>query len=766
MTYLLSWNGHSKMKRKDMWDWCVESKPDEAQIEAVIEENQDPKTNYHYYAAVRAVVNHGNLIIGIYDADSEPGKVLGCYYMTPCGNHHATKNGESWYQDKVMYLPIGGYSYYKDPGRVKWCWVDGQDDADAWINENELDDCMYGTIRNTLRRLDRIEAELSTIRRRNARERREQRISDWVHEIAYVPDGFEEWVEKTVFDDRHFAFWDKTEGKHSTRYHCTACGRVICGHGWKHGKEYECPLCAATVKVNKTRTWKDQTSRATFFYPCKNIRGRDRIAMITVYTTKRWRETGEITTRNPERILLIPMDGSGVDMDEIYYNSGCHTWSDRNSHGFRCAAGYLYLPNQTILRGTIYEDMLRPVAAAASRGWRLNYDYLMNKNGALKADLFEYLIKGGYRKMTEDLVNGRYIDGDIRWRGKTVDEVLQINGQSRARLRTADGNIKYLRWLQTAEVCGYKISDELIAWLAKNLSPTSVGGILNSSLLPRLSVEKIANYVRKQIKIGAPARNWFYGTKAEGLVQSWLDYLGMAKTLGLDLSRESVYKPSNLKDRHDELAEIIAFREREKQAKARAEELKKQAKDMEKKYPGVAPVCERIKKLYEWENEEYAVVVPSGAWDIMQEGVLLGHCSSRENENVYLERVEQETSYIMFLRKNKQKNAPWYTMEVEPGGNVIQLRTYGDDDGNHKYHDRGEAKAALNIWRKEIAKRLGQGEISKAQKSKEMLLKYWGDLQKNGNVIRGGYLKGSMLVDVLQADYKELNGELPKEEVG
>ncbi len=27
-------------------------------------------------------------------------------------------------------------------------------------------------------------------------------------------------------------------------------------------------------------------------------------------------------------------------------------------------------------------------------------------------------------------------------------------------------------------------------------------------------------------------------------------------------------------------------------------------------------------------------------------------------------------------------------------------------------------------------------------------------------------LKGALLVDVLQADYKELNGELPKENVG
>ena len=61
---------------------------------------------------------------------------------------------------------------------------------------------------------------------------------------------------------------------------------------------------------------------------------------------------------------------------------------------------------------------------------------------------------------------------------------------------------------------------------------------------------------------------------------------------------------------------------------------------------------------------------------------------------------------------------------------------------------------------------MDQGEITNALKSREMLLKYWNDLQKNENIIRGGYLKGSLLVDVLQADYKELNGELPEVAVG
>jgi hypothetical protein len=492
------------------------------------------------------------------------------------------------------------------------------------------------------------------------------------------------------------------------------------------------------------------------------MKGEDRVAMVTVYMSKRWGAEGEALTKSACRILLIPTDGSAVYENEIYYDHGCFTWSDINSCGFRTAAQYLYMPDERVLRGTVYEDMLRPVAAASARGWRLNYDYLMLADGSIKANAFEYLIKGGFKKLTAELASYRYDHSDVNWRGDKADEVLRMNGQSRARMRKADGGVKYARWLRTVEICGYKISDDTMEWLARNLTPTETAKFLKGDLCPPMSVEKIVNYVKKQMKLGAPARSWYYGTKAGALVQSWWDYLGMAKTLGLDLSLESVYKPKNLKERHDELAQIIAMQEREKQAKAKEEELRQQAKNMEAKYPQVAPTCARIRELYEWGDEAYTVVIPSGAWEIMQEGVLLGHCTSRGDQNIYLERIEQETSYIMFLRKAEKPDSPWYTMEVEPGGNVIQLRTYGDKEGE----DRAEAKAFLHKWRREIAKRLDRGELTKAQKSKEMLLKYWEGLKANGNIIRGGALKGKLLVDVLQADYQELNGNLPEESVG
>ena len=109
----------------------------------------------------------------------------------------------------------------------------------------------------------------------------------------------------------------------------------------------------------------------------------------------------------------------------------------------------------------------------------------------------------------------------------------------------------------------------------------------------------------------------------------------------------------------------------------------------------------------------------------------------------------------MFLRKSAHRTAPWYTMEVEPGGAVRQLRTYGDDEGT----DREEAKAFLKKWRREVAKRIGQSEREAAEISREKRLAEFEELRRNGNIIRNGKLAGKLLVEVLEADFREYNEE-------
>ena len=761
------------MKRKNLWAWLEANRPSEKTLKALAKAMQKEKNCYqHDYVAACAEVMDDNLVIGVYWG--KDGSPYGVYYMKPCGNHNYSKDGSSWLQEKLRYIPLGGYSWCQSPDHVKWFWLgEDEDTVHGWIRANdELEQADVWTGATAERRIDCIETNLSHLRAVKAKKRRIERITECVNRILIRPEGIDmSWIDNTVFGGKHYAFMDHTVGTKKDkvrRFYCSACGGTV-DAPWKHNKTETCPLCGATVKVAKTKTYRESYARVSYFYRDFDIKGRLALVMVTVNVKKVWRNGSEdVTWRTPRRLLTSPLDykwGNWRTQTAIYYNHG-GDWSDRKSDYFKTTAGYIYLPDPDVLKDTYYEDMLSPTVAIAERGWRINYDHLLMKDGNIVANVFEMLARGGYQKLTGELVRGYYYAEDRpNWMGKNADEVLGINGQSRARLRKLDGGTRMIRWLKTAEKCGYKLTDEELVWLSRSLDVDDVGKIMTHKHLPRMGITAIINYLRKQVKKGGIQRDYYRST-GQAAVALWLDYLDMAASMKLDLSRDSVYKPANLRERHDELAEIRAMKERERQAKADAERLRKQAKAMEDKYPGVAPVCAKIKEIYEWTGEGYSVLVPAGAWDIMQEGVLLGHCSAREDDNVYLDRIEQETSYIMFLRKNDRKDSPWYTMEVEPGGNVIQLRTYGDDDGKHKYHDRDEAKAALHIWRREIAKRLDQGDINKVQKSREMLIKYWEELQKNGNIIRGGYLKGALLVDVLKEDYKELNGELPEVAVG
>ena len=717
------------MKRKDLWSWLEANRPGEKTLKALAKAMQKEKNCYlHNHVAACAEVMDGNLVIGVYWG--EDGSPYGVYYMTPCGNHHYSKDGKKWTVDKLRYIPMGGYDWYSSPDTVKWFWLGTDEDTvHNWVSANDeirdADGSCHGTAE---RRIDVIEQNLTWVRAKNDRERRITRITDYVYRIMKAPEGIDpSWVTRTVFGGKHYAFMDHTTGNKKDkvrRFYCSACGGKV-DAPWKQHKTETCPLCGAVLKVSKTTCQRVQYERVSYFYRDFDIKGRLALIMVTVNVKKVWRNGNEdVTWSDPLRVLTSPLDwtwGKWATETFLYYNQ-YNGWSDRNSDYFQTAAGYIYLPDPDVLKDTYYEDMLRPTVAIAERGWRINYDHLLMKDGSIVAGVYEMLARGGYQRLTRELVRGFYYDDDRpNWKGKNADEVLGINGQARARLRKLDGGTRMISWLKTAEKCGYKLTDEELAWLSRSLDERDVNKIMTHKHLPRMGITAIINYLRKQVKKGGIPRDYYRST-GQAAVALWIDYLDMAASMKLDLSRDSVYKPASLRERHDELAEIRAMKEREKQARADAARLRKQAKAMEDKYPGVAPVCAKIKEIYEWVGDEYSVIVPAGAWDIMQEGLLLGHCSAREDDNVYLERIEQETSYIMFLRKNGKKDSPWYTMEVEPGGNVIQLRTYGDDDGKHKYHDRDEAKAALHAWRREIAERLGQGEITKAQKSREMLL--------------------------------------------
>lgn len=177
-----------------------------------------------------------------------------------------------------------------------------------------------------------------------------------------------------------------------------------------------------------------------------------------------------------------------------------------------------------------------------------------------------------------------------------------------------------------------------------------------------MSPEQIMNYVQRQQDTSYP------GKSASEVITQWRDYLAMCKRLGKRTNDEMVYRPRELKRRHDEAVEAIRKLDMIEEMKRNAEAKERRAKELREKYPGAEEILEEIAPRYEYENAEYKIIVPRHLTDIMSEGNALHHCVGSTDR--YFERIRDQETYICFLRRQEEPELPYYTIEVEPGGTI------------------------------------------------------------------------------------------------
>ena len=176
------------------------------------------------------------------------------------------------------------------------------------------------------------------------------------------------------------------------------------------------------------------------------------------------------------------------------------------------------------------------------------------------------------------------------------------------------------------------------------------------------------------------------------MFNTYEDYLSMAEKLGKDLSDPMVYRPRELKRRHDELVEAQRLQQDQEKAREAAEK-------MEERYPGSGTVLEEIKPVYEYEGEHFRIMVPGSFYEITMEGMALHHCVG--NTERYFDRILQHETYICFLRRMEEPGKAFCTLEVEPGGTIRQHRGMCDEEP-----DMEEIRPFLREWQKEIRKRM------------------------------------------------------------
>lgn len=559
-----------------------------------------------------------------------------------------------------------------------------------------------------LTRIKHKENDYNSNQRESKESRRLERIRNLMDKIPPLPEDFNEWIVKTASGDQDYAFYDKD----SERWSCTACGKGgnagkfkrQDGKKARHNDHITCPYCGKTIQA-KTRTHAIQlkTNAAVM----QNI-DSDRSVVRHLDIRITWEGRGHKVEKS-EAVRVFPLRNHKKLACDIYYNQSDrgfewnYPWDKRgcfdvkNPSNRRMTEEYLYPEGiEAALEGTCYEAWKRIFRQLAEAGKKLEYNRLMaTQDNKGLVNMVEYLFKGRFNRLLQETTRNigcwtcEYY-GPLYKDGETIEEVFNLSDrQIINRIRECDGGENAVRWMRWAEETGKKIDQETLGWLtSENIEMRSLSFVEN-----QMSPRQVMNYVKRQQAEG------YAGKSARAVLEQWADYLNMCRQKKKDTTDEMVYRPRELKRRHNELVEEMRKERMLEQLKRDEKATEEMARKMAEKYPGAEKILEEIRDKYEYQNEEYMMIVPRSLLDIAIDGSALHHCTGW-NERYY-ERIMQRETYICFLRRKAEPDIPYYTIEVEPGGTIRQHRSYLDEEPGVE-----EIRGFLREWQRKIKNRL------------------------------------------------------------
>lgn len=548
---------------------------------------------------------------------------------------------------------------------------------------------------DTMYAISRKEMEYSQQIRENTEENKNRRIKAMMEKAPELPDIKE--FAMMVDGNRQFAFWDKE----SSCWNSSCCDAPDIGKA-KHNDMVICKNCGKQVMVKKLVEKMESRQRIAVVQKMDDGMAVMRHCIADLYWNGR-PETDEkvlnIGVREGYRDILI----SGKSKQYYKVNSwrGETSWHEVGRYSSGCYEDE-YLYTETDIEGAINGAGLCEQGyifrMMANRIKMLNYRKLLITTKAARS-LIEYLYKGRYYKLMNETVGHisetgyRYGELDIN-----SDDVLNLKDRQKAlRLRDLNGGETMLLWLRYERVTNRRIDDDTLRWYEENhIRPYDLG-LLSTYMIP-MSPVQVMNYLIRQKKEQYKNRSY------KEIIEQWADYLSMAKVAKKDMTSDLVYKPRQLKRRHNEL---VAYKQKAKileEANRSDERREEFARKMAADFPNAEANLAKAKEKYSYRNEDYMIIVPERLIDIANEGAALHHCAGATNR--YYERIESRETYIVFLRRVSEPEIPYYTVEIEPNGTVRQHRSYMDEEPGIE-----EIRPFLREWQKEVKKRIKQEDM-------------------------------------------------------
>ncbi|CCZ93994.1 putative uncharacterized protein [Coprococcus eutactus CAG:665] len=558
-------------------------------------------------------------------------------------------------------------------------------------------------------------------RQQDLAEMRRRETAPWDDDMARVPEepkAFKRWVFHEAVSENYMIYtYSKTGAKEGW---CTYCERTVqLKEKPLHGKIGICPRCKREITYKSSGKI---NTLATDWYKVQLVQNIDGGIVVRHFEAKKcWKGTinAELYLREDTRTLI--MGGTKWQYSWELYKNIEHRWcrSDYRDYG-NWQRGRIYTGNMYHLSKTGLVHSSLPAV--------LNHNKKLTNAVAdwLDAERYdpniERCAKAGLYRLAGELAKNNGLIKDRR--ATELTKALGIDRMRLSRLVAHDGGSLYLSYLQREKVDNTIYPDDILLDLVEKHITLSY----LKNMLDHMTLVKAYNYLVRQSDQSDK-------NPMSQVLTTYNDYMNMAERLKMDTSSEQIYKPKDLKKAHTKVIDLLSQAGWEKTAQ-----------DASKKFPKVNEELPRLLK-YEYKGSAYQIVAPRTITDIVREGSLLGHCI--HTCDFYYQRIETKESFIMFLRKNDDPEKPWYTLEVEPSGNIRQKRTVGDNQND----DLKAAVPFLHEWQQWLQKILSEEDKKLAKISEKKRKENYKKIREEKKKVWHGKLQGQLLADVLEADF-------------
>lgn len=553
---------------------------------------------------------------------------------------------------------------------------------------------------------------------------RRDRIQEFQALVPEIPSGFFRWARKQC--EEHLFTYEPFRRRKQTTGICSNCGQESVVENIQQNQTYICPKCNAKTRTRRM-DYKHKNPRPVQYKErevilFQRVEGgyveRHFISWMKLAVAKEkygCEESARIFLRHGKERTFYA---------KYSYLTREVFWDDANFGYFdpggmiRIENGpiYPYTFRKSLTKGTKYQysalEQLRKEPGFSPIEYLQRYE---------KYPVLEQMVKAGLRKLALQMDLAK-----LNLKAKKTWELFGLTKDAFHRLRQINGGKEEILWFQYMEQQHLTLPNAVICGMAKEgIEPANISGV-------PLSPTVIYNYLKRQAT-GCKGRR-----RMRELLGTWEDYLSMASYLKMPMDQDMVLRPRDL---------LLAHREVLSQCGGKEKVLR--VVEIANKFPRVEAVLASIKEKYEYVGKTFSIVVPEKIEQIIEEGQALKHCLDRSDR--YFERIANQESYIVFLRRTKAMEQPYYTLEIEPDGTTRQKRTVGDNQ-NNDYH---RAEKFLKKWQAAIRPRLSQEDFERQEISRQLRMYELESLRNDKVTVHGGIHAGELLADILEADLME-----------